>query len=102
MPKNTDSSPSGLTFFDGNKKLTVCEPPHNFVAFTYTGSGSINSHQLIEDLKQELPTRRLLIREYADALRKLYSEKPDRYRLGHEPFSPDAKGTERNGKKVKF
>jgi len=56
----------GLDFFDGNKKLTVYEAPHNFVAFTYTGSGSINCHQLIEDLKLKLPPRRLLIKEYAD------------------------------------
>lgn len=81
--------PSGFVFFDGCKKLTVYEPPHNFVAFTYTGSGSINSHQLIEDLKPELPARRLLISEYADALLKLYSENPDGYRFGREPFSPD-------------
>lgn len=81
--------PSGMIFFDGNKKLTVYEPPHNFVAFTYTGSGSINSHLLIEELKQELPMQRLLIKEYADALLKLYSENPDRYRFGHESFSPD-------------
>jgi hypothetical protein len=82
--------PSGMVYFDGCKKLTVYEPPHNFVAFTYTGSGSINSHQLIEDLKQKLPARRLSIREYADALLKLYSENPDQYRFGHEPFSSDA------------
>ena len=81
--------PSGMIFFDGNKKLTVYETPHNFVAFTYTGSGSINSHQLIEDLKKELPPRRLLIREYANALLKLYSENPDQYRFGPDPFSPD-------------
>lgn len=80
--------PSGMIFFDGNKKLIVYGPPHNFVAFTYTGSGSINSHQLIEDLKQELPARRLQIREYTDALLKLYAEDPDRYRFGNEPFSP--------------
>jgi hypothetical protein len=82
-------SPSGMIFFDGCKKLTVYEPPHNFVAFTYTGSGSINSHQLIEDLKQGLPASRLLIKEYAGALLKLYSENLDRYRVGHEPFPPD-------------
>jgi hypothetical protein len=83
-------SPSGLVFFDGHRKLIVYEPPHNFVAFTYTGSGSINSHQLIEDLKQVIPARRLLIREYAEALLKLYFESPDKYRFGHEPFSPDS------------
>jgi len=82
--------PLGLIFFDGNKKLTVYEAPHNFVAFTYTGSGSINCHQLIEDLKLKLPPRRLLIKEYADVLLKLYLEKPDDYRFGHEPFSADA------------
>jgi hypothetical protein len=81
--------PSGMVFFDGCKKLTVYEPPHNFVAFTYTGSGSINSHQLIEDLKPELPARRLPVREYADALLKLYSENPSQYRFGQEPFSSD-------------
>lgn len=80
--------PSGMLFFDGNKKVTIYEPPHNFVAFTYTGDGSINSHQLIEDLKQELPGRRLLIREYADRLLKLYMDNPDPYRFGHGPFSP--------------
>jgi hypothetical protein len=77
---------SGLIFFDGNKKLLVYEPPHNFVAFTYTGDGSINSYQLIEDLKQELPAGRLLIREYAEALLKLYSQNPDRYRFGRGAF----------------
>lgn len=82
-------SPSGMIFFDGNKKIIVFDPPHNFVAFTYTGSGSINSHQLIEDLKKELPAGRLLIKEYADALLKLYSKNPDQYRFGHEPFAPD-------------
>jgi hypothetical protein len=82
--------PSGMVFFDGCKKLSVYEPPHNFVAFTYTGSGSVDSHQLIEDLKQEIPARRLPIREYADALLKLYSDNPDHYRLGHEPFSTNA------------
>ncbi|HKO63056.1 MAG TPA: hypothetical protein VJV03_17985 [Pyrinomonadaceae bacterium] len=81
--------PSALVYFDGCKKLTVYEPPHSFVAFTYTGSGSINSHQLIEDLKQKVPSQRLLIREYADALLKLYSENPDQYRLGYEPFAAD-------------
>ncbi len=89
-PEKYRHFPSGMIFFDGCKKLTVYEPPHNFVAFAYTGSGSINSHQLIEDLKQELPAQRLLIREYADALLKVYSENPDRYRFGHEPFSQDA------------
>lgn len=81
--------PYGQIFFDGNKKVTVYEAPHNFVAFTYTGSGSINSHQLIEDLKQELPAQRLQIREYADALLKIYSENPEQYRFGSGPFSQD-------------
>jgi hypothetical protein len=80
---------SGMIFFDGHKKLVVYEPPHNFVAFTFTGDGSINCHQLIADLQQKLPARRLLIREYADALLKLYSENPDQYRFGHGPFPPD-------------
>lgn len=82
--------PSGMIFFDGTKKVIIYELPHDFVAFAYTGSGSIDSHQLIEDLKQELPARRLLIREYADVLLKHCSESPDLYRLGQEPFSPDA------------
>src|SRR5215213_607634 len=80
---------SGLVFFDGNKKLTICERPHNFVAFTYTGSGSINCHQLVEHLKEKLPARRLLIREYADSLLTLYSENPDPYRFRREAFSQD-------------
>jgi hypothetical protein len=88
-PEKYKLCPSGMVFFDGCKKLTVYESPHNFVAFTYTGTGSINSHQLIEDLKQKLPARRLSIREYADALLKLYSENPARYRFGQGPFTPD-------------
>lgn len=80
---------SGMLFFDGNKKVTVYEPPHSFVAFTYTGSGSIDSHQLIEDLRDELPARRLAIREYADALLTVYSKDPDRYRFGYGAFEPD-------------
>lgn len=82
--------PSGMIFFDGNKKIVVYESPHSFVAFTYTGSGSIDSHQLIEDSKQELPAQRLHIKEYAEAILKLYSDSPDRYRLGHGPFSKDS------------
>lgn len=81
--------PSGMIFFDGNKKVTVYEGPHNFVAFTYTGSGSINSHQLIEDLRIELPASRLRIKEYADALIQVYSRNPDAYRFGENPFSPE-------------
>ena len=80
---------SGMLFFDGNKKVTVYERPHNFVAFTYTGSGSIDSHQLIEDLKDGLPARRLSIKEYADALLAVYSNDPDRYRFGYGPFESD-------------
>jgi hypothetical protein len=81
--------PSGMIFFDGNKKVTVFEAPHNFVALTYTGSGSIDSHQLIEDVQAELPAQRLTIKEYADALLTVYSNDPDRYRLGEGPFTAD-------------
>lgn len=80
---------SGMLFFDGNKKVTVYESPHNFVAVTYTGSGSIDSHQLIEDLMEELAAGRLPVKEYADALLTVYSKDPDRYRLGYGPFESD-------------
>lgn len=80
---------SGMLFFDGNKKVTVYEAPHDFVALTYTGSGSIDSHQLIEDLKETLPTRRLPVKEYADALLTVYWQDPDRYRFGYGPFESD-------------
>src|ERR1043166_1181520 len=80
---------SGMLFFDGNKKVIVYEPPHNFVAFSYTGLGSIDSHQLIEDLEQQLPAQRLSVKEYADAVLTVYSRDPDRYRFGYGPFEPD-------------
>jgi hypothetical protein len=80
--------PSGMIFFGGNKKVMVYEPPHNFVALTYTGSGSIDSHQLIEDSKEDLPARRLPVKEYADALLTVYSKDPDRYRFGSGPGLP--------------
>lgn len=88
-PEEFRQFPSGMIYFDGNKKIIVYEPPHNFVAFAYTGSGSIDSHQLVEDLKHVIPAGRLLIREYAEAILKLYFDSPDRYRFGEGPSTPD-------------
>jgi hypothetical protein len=85
-PEKFKCFPSGMLHFDDARKIDFCEPPHDFVAFAYSGDGSINGHRLINNLKERLPNERWKVYDYAQAIGKLYEENPQKFKLGPENF----------------
>ena len=54
--------------------------------FAISGDGSVNSHQLIEDVKDDLPSERLKTEEYSRKILDAYNSNPNKYKHGHNDF----------------
>ncbi|NJM53580.1 MAG: hypothetical protein HC846_09435 [Blastocatellia bacterium] len=63
-----ENSFEGKIFFNNVSKLYIFDPPHNFVAVSSTGLGTLNGQSfpyLLKKFETTLPNKRLLIKEYA-------------------------------------
>jgi len=79
-------SPNGRFFYDGMKKILFYQAPHNYVAFAYSGDGSLDSEKLITGLESLLPPHRLTIKEYAETLIKLFLDNPSNFKYPNIEF----------------
>jgi hypothetical protein len=85
-PEKFKNFPEGMLHFDDTKKIYFYEPPHNFVAFAYSGDGSIRCHNLIKNIEKLLTNEKGEVYDYAEALSQLYERNPPNYKYGQEEF----------------